>query len=559
MLQAWDQLRTSQPVTFAILLLCLVSVAGLVLGKAKYRGMGLGTAGTLFSGLLFGQFNQRLDRELLEFVKDFGLILFVFAIGLRLGPGFASSLRRQGLRLNAIAASIIVGGALVAALLGYLVKNPPTATLGLFCGATTNTPSLGAAQQALHAKPDLDDAARQLPALAYAVSYPIGIMGLIASLLMVRWLFGINAERESDELMQQQQHETPPLERRTLRIVNRNLEGLAVDELPGREELGITVSRIRQMGDETVRPIEQAMRVQAGDLILAVGIPEQLDRFQRIVGERCEEDLFTAPGVATFRRVIVTRRDVLGRSLEDLDLPSRRDVTVTRVLRAEFEVPALPGLRLQFGDVLHLVGEASDLVEAERELGNSTKALNETQFLAIFAGIAVGILVGLLPISIPGLPLPVRLGLAGGPLVIAILVSRAGHLGPLVWYMPPSANLAFRELGITLFLAAIGLEAGERFWSTVVSAQGALWIALAVAITCVPLVCVGAWARWRWKVNYATLSGVMAGSLTDPPALAFASTLCRSDAPSVGYATVYPAAMLLRITAAQVLTLLLVP
>ena len=557
MLQVWNELRASQPVTFAILLLCVVSVTGLVVGKAKYRGLGLATAGTLFSGLLFGQFNQRVDHELLEFVKDFGLILFVFAIGLRLGPGFASSLRRQGLRLNALAATIIAVGALTAAFLGYVAKNPPTATLGLFCGATTNTPSLGATQQALQAKLDLTDEARQLPALAYAVSYPVGIVGLIASLLVVRWLFRVDAERESEELVQQQMRETPPLERRTLRIENRNLAGLMVDELPGREELGITVSRIRRSNEATVRPIERDTTVGSGDQILAVGIPEQLDRFERIVGGRSDEDLFTAPGTVAFRRVIVTRRDVLGRSLDDLDLPSRRDVTVTRVLRAEFEIPALPSLRLQFGDVLHLVGEPADLIDAERELGNSTKALNETQFLAIFAGIAVGILVGLIPISLPGLPLPVRLGLAGGPLVIAILVSRAGHIGPLVWYMPPSANLAFRELGITMFLAAVGLEAGERFWGTVMSWQGALWIALAAAITCIPLIGVGAFARWRWRLNYATLSGVMAGSLTDPPALAFASNLCRSDAPSVGYATVYPAAMLLRITAAQILALLL--
>lgn len=553
-----SELRAAQPITHAVLVLCLVSVVGLILGKAKYRGIGLGTAGTLFSGILFGHFSQRIDHGILDFIKDFGLILFVFAIGLRLGPGFAGSLRQQGVRLNSLAAVIILLGALTAAVLGGIGGITPAATVGLFCGATTNTPALGAVKQTLKDQDDVSEAAASLPALAYAVAYPVGITGLIASLLLLKWWFRIDPAREASDLASEQERSTPRPERRTLVIENRNLDGLPLDELPGLLELGVTVSRILPAGQTVVQAVGRAATLHCGDLILAVGTPKNLDRFQRIVGERSDQDLFTAPGTVTYRRVIVTKRNVLGESLAALDLTNRREVTVTRVMRSEVEVPAMPSLRLQFGDVLHLVGESADIDEAERELGNSTKALNETQFLALFAGIAIGILVGLIPLSVPGLPQPVRLGLAGGPLIVAIIVSRAGQWGPLVWYVPPSANLAFRELGITLFLAAVGLEAGTRFFEIVLTATGLLWIGVASFITMIPLVAIGAFARHWWKIDYATLSGVLAGSLTDPPALAFASNLCKSDAPSVGYATVYPAAMLLRITVAQVLTLVLV-
>lgn len=552
-------LRATQPITHAVLVLCLVSVAGLVIGKAKYRGIGLGTAGTLFAGILFGHFNrQPIAKEVLEFAKDFGLILFVFAIGLRLGPGFVASLRRQGLRLNALAASIIVAGALIAASLGLAVRIAPTAIAGLFCGATTNTPALGAVEQTLRLKRAASDAPDELPALAYAVAYPVGVTGLIGSLLLLRWWFRIDPEAESKAMADEQEQATPRLERRTLRIDNRNLEGIPIGDIPGLVELGISISRIRSSGEERSRVVRSDAVTRVGDLILAVGTPHNLDRFQRIVGERAEEDLFTAPGAVTYRRVIVTKREILGKSLGDLALNVRLGVTVTRLLRAEVEVPATPSLRLQFGDVLHLVGASHDIDQAERELGNSAKALNETQFLALFAGIAAGLILGLVPISIPGLPHPVRLGLAGGPLIVALLVSRAGHLGPLVWYMPPSANLAFRELGITLFLACVGLQAGGKFFDTVLTPNGAIWVVAAACITMIPLLILGGLARWRWRMNYATLAGVLAGSLTDPPALAFANSVCKSDSPSLGYATVYPAAMLLRITVAQILTLALV-
>lgn len=553
------ELRGTQPVTHALLVLSLASVFGLAIGRAKYRGLGLGTAGTLFSGLLLGHWGQTIDAEILEFVKDFGLVLFVFTIGLKLGPGFAASLRRQGWRLNAVAAAIVVTGATIAAATAFWpIRIDPAASAGLFCGATTNTPALGAVKQTLRTLPGISDERQKLPALAYAVAYPVGIVGLIGSLVLLKWWFRIDPVAEAAELARREARETPPLERRSLTVRNPNLNGLAVADLPGLGELAVNVSRILPIGADDVRAVGRGTSVQLGDTLQAVGTPANLDQFQRIVGERSPRDLMAAPGNVAYRRVIVTRRGVLGRSLAELDLPQRRGVTVTRLLRAEVELPAMGALRLQFGDVLHLVGAESDLELAAQDLGNSAKAINETQFLAVFAGLACGIAVGLVPLSLPGLPQPVRLGLAGGPLLIAILGSRAGHWGPLVWHMPPTANLAFRELGITLFLACIGLEAGSRFFSLAFSFAGLAWIAAAVVVTMAPLLAIGGLARWRWKIDYATLSGVLAGSLTDPPALAFATGLCKSEAPSIGYATVYPAAMLLRVTAAQIVTLLLV-
>lgn len=553
------ELRTTQPVTHALLVLSIASVLGLAIGKAKYRGLGLGTAGTLFSGLLLGHWGQTVDARILEFVKDFGLVLFVFTIGLKLGPGFAASLRRQGLRLNALAAAIVIAGAgLASVAVLWPTRLDPAASAGLFCGATTNTPALGAVKQTLGTLPGFPDERQALPALAYAVAYPVGIVGLIGSLLLLKWWFRIDPVEEAAELARLQARDTPPLERRSLVVRNPNLQGLVVVDLPGLAELAVNVSRILPVGATDVRAVGRGTTVQIGDTLQAVGTAANLDRFQQIVGERSTRDLMAAPGNVAYRRVIVTRREVLGLSLAELNLPQRRNITVTRLLRAEVELPAMATLRLQFGDVLLLVGSAPDLDWAAQELGNSAKAINETQFLAVFAGLACGIAIGLVPLSLPGLPQPVRLGLAGGPLLIAILGSRAGHWGPLVWHMPPTANLAFRELGITLFLVCIGLEAGTRFFALAFSLTGLTWIAAAVVVTMVPLLVVGSLARWRWKLDYATLSGVLAGSLTDPPALAFATGLCKSEAPSIGYATVYPAAMLLRVTAAQVLTLLLV-
>lgn len=550
-------LPTAQPIAHAILVLCLVCAAGLLVGRIKLAGIGLGSAGVLFAGILFGHCGQRIDNAVLDFVKEFGLILFVFTIGLQLGPGFLSSLQRQGLRLNVLAAVVVVGGAAVTALAGWLAGLDFAAAVGLFSGATTNTPSLGAAQQSLQAMGAVTPERAALPALAYAVAYPVGIVGIIATLLVLRALFRIDPQQETNVFLSQQQAGQAALERRTLVVENNNLNGISLSHVPGLMELGVTVSRIRMLGSSQVKVAAPGTVLHLGDVLLAVGPRERLDQFQLIVGRRSSEDLLSKPGTAVFRRIFVTRKTVLGKSLAELELPERYNVTPTRVERSEVAMAAFPSFRLQFGDVVHLVGEEASLVRVADELGNSVRALGETQFIAIFVGIALGIVLGLVPLALPGLPQPVRLGLAGGPLIVAIVVSRVGRWGPLIWYMPASANLAFRELGITLFLACVGLSAGSHFFEIVLTARGATWLLVAVAITIVPLVSVGIFARAVWRMNYVTLTGVLAGSMTDPPALAFASAVCGTDAPAISYATVYPLTMLLRIMLAQLLVLTL--
>jgi putative transport protein len=297
--------------------------------------------------------------------------------------------------------------------------------------------------------------------------------------------------------------------------------------------------------------------LQCGDALVAVGTSSALDRFQRVVGQRSNDDLRRVPGNLAFRRVVVTNKDLLGKTLGELALDTRHGAVVSRVTRADIELSATDDLRLQFGDMLQVVGDEASLQQAATYLGNSVKELNETHFIPLFIGILLGIVVGVMPIAFPGLPQPVRLGLAGGPLVVALLLGRLGRIGRLVFHMPVNANLAFREFGIALFFAGVGLMAGPKFFASVFSSNGLIWLGAGVCITIIPLLLAGLFARAVFKINYAVLCGMMAGSVPDPPALAFATNITKSDAPTVAYATVYPLTMLLRILCAQVLALIL--
>jgi putative transport protein len=554
---AFGQMAQTQPVAHALLVLATVAVAGLALGTVKYRGIGLGTAGVLFAGILFGHFGESIEHTILDFVREFGLVLFVFTIGLQLGPGFFAAFRQQGFRLNALAASVVLMGAGIVLVIAKILGIDFAAALGLFSGATTNTPSLGAAQQTLNSLPNIPPDKTALPALAYALAYPVGIAGIIGSILFLRLIFRIDVNAELERFRAKQREGIEPLERMNLVVENPNLDGLPLGQVPGRRETGVVVSRIRKAGATEVEPATEATVLHTGDILLAVGTKGGLTQFVRIVGGVSDADLMAAPGQVTSRRIVVTNKAVLGKTLKEIGLEAFYRVTVTRVTRADLEMTAVPDLRLQFGDLLQIVGGPEDIPRASAALGNSLKALNDTQFIPLFIGIALGLAAGLMPISFPGLPVPVRLGLAGGPLVLAILLSRLGHVGRLVWHMPLNANLAFRELGITLFLSCVGLKAGEKFFSTVFTETGLIWALCAVFITTIPLVLIGSFALKKLKLNFMTVSGLLAGSTTDPPALAFASALTKSDAPTVAYATVYPLTMLLRILVAQALVLFL--
>ena len=549
------ELYRTQPIAHAVGVLAFVCLIGMALGSLKFRGIGLGTAGVLFAGILVGHFGEPIDRSTLDFVKEFGLILFVFTMGLQLGPGFFATLREQGVKLNALAAVIVILGAAAASLVGWLAGFDPAAVLGVFAGASINVPALGAATQTLSTLPGIAPDRLAMPALACAVTYPTAIVGSIITVLVLKQIFRIDLAREVEEFMERSRRKAEPLERRTFVVTNANLDGLRLDAIPGRIESRVSIARVRS--NDKIAAATDATVIHRNDLLTVVGTRAGLEQFERVIGQRSDEDLLLTGGHITFRRVVVTDRNVLGKTVDQLNLDDRFGVAVTRVTRADIEMSAVPGLRLQFGDQVQIVGRDADLDKSASALGNSLKELSQTQFIPFFIGIVLGIALGTLPISVPGLPQPVRLSLAGGPLIVALILGRIGRIGRQVWHMPTNTNLAFRELGIALFFAAVGLQAGAKFFATAFSAIGLQWLLGGLCVTVLPLVLIGLFARGVLKMNFMDLSGMLAGSMTNPPGLSFATNAARSDAPNVAYATVYPLTMLLRILSAQVLAIVL--
>jgi putative transport protein len=547
-----QQLQQDSPVAHDLLVFSIVVLSGIGLGNIRVAGIKLGVAGVLFAGLAASHFGLRPETEVAHFLKDFGLVLFVFALGMQMGPGFFASLRRQGRMLNGYAFALVTGGALVALGGGWLLGMPLPAVAGLFAGATTNTPALGAAQQALVSS-HADAAHVTLAALSYAATYPLAIVGIILSLIVLRTFFKIDVVAEAELFRQEQGAGIEPLQRMNLRVENPNLAGVAIAKVPGIHETGVVVARHRSADGGEVTAAVPETKLHVGDLIMAVGTQTHLDQFRLVIGSVSAENLMKAPGSITYRRVVLTNKRMLGKTVRELGLEHFHNVTVTRVSRGDLIFTALPDLRLQFGDMLQLVGDDESLNAATKAVGNAVQMLQETKFAAIFAGILLGVLLGLYPFRIEGLPAPVRLGLAGGPLVMAILLSHLGRLGPMVMHMPLNANRALRELGIILFLANVGLLSGEKFAATVFSTQGLQWVLLGILVTMLPLLVVGFIARKFHRVNFMTLCGMLSGGMTDPPALAFATSMARCDSPAVAYAAVYPLTMLLRIVAAQII------
>jgi putative transport protein len=551
-----QRLTGANEVALAILVLSIISVTGLALSAVKLRGIGIGVTGVLFAGLFFGHLGWHIEDQVLEFLKEFGLILFVFTIGLEIGPGFFASLRREGLPVNLCAAAIVTGGAGVTVLVAKILGIAPLAAAGLFSGATTNTPSLGAVQQAITMLPHAEAGSRGLPALAYAAAYPGGVIGIILCIALLPRLLGIDTLRETEAFENERKGRSVPLRSLHLRITNANLSGLTVSKIPGLQGSGIVISRIRNASTGEIHVATGNESLHGNDTLLAIGTPEALEALRVVVGEESDDDLLGgAPGIL-HRRIIVTRKEPLGKSLRELALHTAYGVLVTRIQRGGLELPGDPSTRLQYGDALMVVGDVRSLDQVSAILGNSPKELGITNYLPVFLGIALGVMAGLVPIVLPGLPASVRLGLAGGPLVVAILLSRVGQIGRVVWYMPSEANLALREMGIVLFLACVGLKAGAKFLPTLMSPEGLSWLAGGFCITLLPLLLVGVAARLILKLNYVTLSGLIAGSMTDPPALAFANAMIGGNSASISYAAVYPLTMLLRILCAQLLVLL---
>lgn len=542
-------------VPHTVMVICLVASLGLALGHVKIFGVNVGIAGVLFTGLLFGHFGVTIDDHVLEFVREFGLILFVYAIGLQVGPGFFSSIRKGGLPLNVMASSVVLLGVGMTLVAHFVGKIPIESAVGVLAGATTNTPSLGAAQQALRDVVGPTSELVKLPALGYAVAYPFGVVGIIAAMLTIKALFRINPEKELDLFSSHSKAQAPKLHTVNLDVTNSAITGLPIGHVPGFPTASVVISRIQHNGDITVARPTTTLAV--GDVVLAVGPKEKLDELESILGKKSDVDLREVESNISTQRIAVTRKSVLGKTLGNLALSRRFGVSVTRLSRMGLEFAAHPDLSLKFGDTLLVVGEPAAIQEVSTDLGNSPKDLNDPQIIPLLMGITVGVIFGSLPLAIPGLPAPVRLGLAGGPLIISIILARIGQWGPLVWHTPVSANLMIRELGISLFLTCVGLKSGGKFVATLMSGDGVSWVLWGAAITLIPLLLVGFISRFIYKTNFTALCGVLAGAMTDPPALAFANTYLGSELPALSYATVYPLTMLLRVLSTQALVLLL--
>ncbi len=544
------------PVAQASLILASVTALGLALGNIKVFGVSLEIAGVLFVGVIFGHFHFTVNHEMMDFAREFGLILFVYTIGIQVGPGFVSSLRKEGLKLNIMAAGIVALGVVMTLIVHFVGHVDAKAAVGLYSGGVTNTPSLAAASQAIR---DLNvpntEAAVKIPGLGYAIAYPFGVIGIILSMFLIRLIFRVDTTKEVEALHALQKAEGQALDAKNLEVTNPNLYGVALQDVPGIANSGVVVSRI--MDDGNVSVAELSTVLKPGNVLLAVGPPDKINDLKLIVGGESSVDLRKVAKHLQTKRIIVTKGTAIGKSIEELNLPNRFSCQITRVNRTEIELPVTLDFKLQFADSLTVVGEESDLQNVIKELGNSATKLNHPQLMSMFIGIALGVILGSIPIHVPGIPAPVKLGLAGGPLIVAILLSRIGQIGKISWYMPISANFMLRQVGIALFLAGVGLKAGDAFVETLMHGDGLLWVGWGAAITLLPLMIVAVIGRGLFKVNFTSLCGLLAGSMTDPPALAFATTMNRSDAPNISYATVYPLVMILRVVTAQAMILIL--
>lgn len=546
--EAW-----SGGVAHSVLILALVIATGVALGKIKIGGISLGITWILFAGIAFGHFGMGLDENLSRFVKEFGLILFVFSIGLQVGPGFFSSFKKGGVTLNMLAVGVILLGVLTTYIIHKVTATPITTMVGILSGAVTNTPGLGAAQQTYT---DISGASDPTIAMGYAVAYPLGVVGVIGSLIALRFLFRVDSHKEAEEALKGQSADKDSIaESVSLRMTNPSLAGKTVDQIHDLINRNFVISRIRSK-DGTVKAVNRDEIINMGDEILVVTSQAAVPAITAFIGEAVDLEWTQFNTDLVAQRILITKSDLNGKSLAQLRLRSF-GVNVTRVRRAGVDLVAHPGLPLQVGDRLVVVGTEQAISEVEKKLGNSRKKLDVPNLFTIFIGIVLGVILGSIPFTLPGIPQPIKLGMAGGPLIVSILISRFGHKFRLVSYTTSSANLMLREVGIALFLACVGLGAGEGFVDTVLNG-GYIWIIYGLLITAVPLLVIGLIARIFLKTNYFTMIGMLAGSMTDPPALAYANDIAGNDIPAVSYATVYPLTMFLRVLSAQLLILFLI-
>ena len=524
-------------VAHSVLILSLVITFGIMLGKLKVAGISLGVTWILFVGIVFGHFDMNLDEHLLHFLKEFGLILFVYSIGLQVGPGFFSAFKKGGLTLNMVAMLSVFLSVLITIVLHFATGIPITTMVGILSGAVTNTPGLGAAQQA---NSDLNGVDAPEIALGYAVAYPLGVVGCILALLALKIFMRINTQKEEEDA----EHGLGHLQELTVRpisveIRNEAIDGKRIRDVKPLLNRAFVISRIRHTGSQETELANADTVLHMQDEILFIANPKDVEAIVAFFGRKISVEWEREDKNLISRRILITKPELNGKSLSQLKIRNNFGACITRINRSGVDLVATPHLQLQMGDRVTIVGSELAVSHAEKVLGNSLKRLNHPNLIPIFLGIALGCILGSLPFMFPGIPQPVKLGLAGGPLVVSILISRFGPQYKLITYTTMSANLMIREIGIALFLACVGLGAGKGFIDTIIYEGGYVWIGYGAIITVVPLLVTGFMGRYFWKLNYYTLIGVLSGANTNPPALAYSSDLTSCDAPAVGYATVY--------------------
>jgi|WetSurMetagenome_2_1015567.scaffolds.fasta_scaffold06689_2 putative transport protein len=534
----------------AILFISITAFLGVIIGKIRFRSIKLGIAGVLFSGIILGHFGAKADPEVLHFIREFGLILFVYAIGIDVGPRFVNSLRSEGLKLNLFAGGIVLGGFVIAYLFCRLGGVAPAVITGIMSGAVTNTPGLGAAQQILTDVGKPDDAA--LAGMGYAIAYPFGVIGIIMSLILIRVFFRIKIDKEVTDYKNQFQTLRQKLESVEITITNPNLIGQKISYITEFIDKELVISRIFRNGSYLVAT--EDIVLQKDDLIIGVSALQYIKNLKIKIGHVRILDKREISGDLAMFHVLVTNRKYAGKTIQQIGIYRRYEANITRIFRAGTEILPTRSSTVEFGDTVRIVGKRELLPEIRNELGNSVEELAHPNTIPIFIGIALGVILGSIPIFIPGLPAPAKLGLAGGPLIVAIILGNQRRFKNFDFYMTPGANMMIRELGIILFLSCVGLSSGEKFVQTFTEG-GYMWMLYGSVITLVPILIAAVIARLM-KYNYLKICGIISGAMTDPPALEFANSLAPVHAQSTAYATVYPLTMFLRILAAQALILI---
>lgn len=536
----------------AVVVLSLISLAGIGLGKIRFFGISLGSAFIFFVGILAGHLGLTLDPAMLDYAETFGLVLFVYALGLQVGPGFFSSMRADGVRLLAPSIGLVLLGTLAAVALSCACGVPMPDMAGILCGATTNTPALGAAQQSLQ-QMGIDASGA---ALSCALTYPMGVVGVILAIVFVRKLF----VRPSDLPGPDAEHRKSVFIA-SYRLTNPAVFGKSVHDIAAESHHRFVISRLWRDGRVSIPTSDKTL--QAGDVILAVTTPDEAGALKLLFGEQERKDWNrenidwnAVDSQLVSQRILVTRREINGRKLSSLRLRNNYGINISRVYRSGVQLLATPDLRLRLGDRLTVVGEAEAIRNVEKILGNAVKSLNEPNLAAVFIGLVLGLVLGSIPLTLPGITAPVKLGLAGGPIVVGILVGTFGPRLHMITYTTQSANLMLRALGLSMYLACLGLDAGGRFFETVMRPEGALWLGLGAALTFVPTVLTAIAALRLLRLDFGSVAGLLCGSMANPMALNYANDTIEGDNPSVSYATVYPVCMFLRVVVIQLVLML---